>query len=103
MIVLEGGGRVVGLARYGVLWTDVPFLGLIEIEAPYRKKGNSKLLLEFLKQHLRSQGFVALLSSSQTNEPEPQAWHIHVGFKSNGIIENIADEGVGEIVYRLTL
>ncbi len=36
-------------------------------------------------------------------EPEPQAWHIHMGFKSNGIIENIDDEGVGEIVFRIML
>jgi len=46
---------------------------------------------------------VALLSSSQTDEPEPQRWHLHMGFTSNGLIENIADDGVGELVYRLML
>ena len=35
-------------------------------------------------------------------EPEPQAWHRHLGFTSNGIIENIADEGIGEVVFRLS-
>ena len=103
VIVLEVDGDVVGLTRYAVLWTTVPFMGLIEIKTPHQKKGYSRLLLEFLKSHLREQGFVALLSSSQTDEPEPQAWHIHMGFKSNGIIENIADDNVGEIVYLLML
>ena len=103
VIVLEVDARVVGLARYAVLWTTVPFLGLIEIDEAYRKRGGSRLLLEFLKRHLRDQGFIALLSSSQTDEPKPQAWHRHMGFKSNGIIENIADDDVGEIVYRLML
>jgi hypothetical protein len=46
---------------------------------------------------------VALLSSSQTDEPEPQRWHLHMGFSSGGIIENVAADGVGEIVYRLML
>lgn len=103
VVVLEVDGRVVGLARYAVLWTTVPFLGLIEIEAGHRKQGHSRALLEFLTAHLKAQGYVALLSSSQTDEPGPQAWHLHMGFRSNGIIENIADEGVGELVYRLLL
>jgi ribosomal protein S18 acetylase RimI-like enzyme len=103
VIVLEVGGNVVGLARYAVLWTTVPFLGLIEIEEGYRKQGHSRAMLTFLTEHLRAQGYIALLSSSQTNEPEPQAWHLHMGFTSNGLIENIADEGVGELVYRLML
>ena len=103
VIVLELEGRVIGLIRYTVLWTTVPFMGLIEIEAAHRGKGYSRILLSFLKDHLRAQGFVALLSSSQTDEPEPQRWHLHMGFSSNGLIENIMDEGVGELVYRLML
>jgi N-acetylglutamate synthase-like GNAT family acetyltransferase len=103
VIIIELASEIIGLIRYEVLWTTVPFMGLIVIEEDYRNKGYSKLLLEFLKQHLREQGYLALLSSSQTDEPEPQAWHRHMGFKSNGIIENIADDDVGEIVYRMML
>ncbi len=89
--------------RYTVLWTTVPFLGLIEIDAAHRGKGYSRLMLAFLKDHLLEQGYAALLSSSQTDEPEPQRWHLHMGFTSNGLIENIADDGVGEVVYRVLL
>jgi GNAT superfamily N-acetyltransferase len=103
VIVLELASEIIGLIRYEVLWTTVPFMGLIVIEEAYRKKGYSKLLLEFLKHYLREQCYLALLSSSQTDEPEPQAWHRHMGFKSNGIIENIADDDVSEIVYRIIL
>ena len=103
VIVLELASEVIGLIRYEVLWTTVPFMGLIIIEEAHRGKGYSNLLLEFLKQHLREQGYLALLSSSQTDELGPQNWHRHMGFKSNGIIENIADDDVGEIVYRMML
>ena len=102
VVVLELEGRVIGLIRYVVLWTTVPFMGLIEIGAAHRGEGYSRLMLSFLKDHLRAQGYVALLSSSQTDEPEPQRWHLHMGFSSNGLIENI-DDGVGELVYRLML
>lgn len=100
-VAIERGGELVGLARYTVLWTTVPFLELIFIDEAHRGGGLSRRLLGFLKAHLRSEGFVALLSSSQTDESAAQAWHLHMGFRSNGLIENIADEGVGELVYRL--
>jgi GNAT superfamily N-acetyltransferase len=103
VIVLELASEIIGLIRYEVLWTTVPFMGLIFIKEAQRGKGYSTLLLEFLKNHLREGGYLALLSSSQTDELEPQAWHRHVGFKSNGIIENIADDDVGEIVFRMIL
>lgn len=103
VIVLAVDCEVVGLLRYSVLWTTVPFIGLIYIEDKFQKKGYSRKLLEFTRDYLKKCGYVALLSSSQTNEPEPQAWHKHVGFRTNGIIENIDDDDVGEIVYRMLL
>jgi GNAT superfamily N-acetyltransferase len=71
VIVLELASEIIGLIRYELLWTTVPFMSLIVIEESHRGKGYSKLLLEFLKTHLREQGRVALLSSSQTDEPGP--------------------------------
>lgn len=103
VVVLESESQLIGLIRYVVLWSTVPFMEMIIVEAAHRGRGHSQRLLAFLTDHLRQQGFVALLSSSQTDEPTPQAWHKHMGFRSNGIIENIADDDVGEIVYRLML
>ncbi len=103
VIVLEAENQIIGLIRYDLLWSTVPFLSLIFVEENYRGKGYSRQMLEFLKMHLRSEGYVALLSSSQTDEPEAQNWHRHIGFKSNGIIENIADDDVGEVVFRMLL
>jgi len=103
VIVLEIENQIAGLIRYDVLWSTVPFLSLIFVEEAHRGKGYSHKLLEFLKQHLRDEGYVALLSSSQTDEPEAQNWHRHMGFKSNGIIENIADDDIGEVVFRMLL
>lgn len=102
-IVLEIDGELVGLLRYSILWTTVPFIGLIYIKPEFQKQGYSRQMLDFLKDYLKKQGYVALLSSSQTNEPVPQAWHVRMGFSTNGIIENIDDDNVGEIVYRMLL
>lgn len=103
VLVLEEAGAVVGMLHFTVLWATVPFLCQITIAEEHRGRGYSRLMVDALADHLRGQGYVALLSSSQTNEPEPQAWHVHLGFTSNGIIENIEDEGIGEVVFRLLL
>ncbi len=103
VLVLEHEERVIGLLRYELLWTTVPFMSLIEIEAAHRGRGYSRLMLSFLTKYLKAQGYVALFFSSQTDEPEPQRWHLHMGFRSNGIIENVMDEGIGELVYWLEL
>ena len=94
---------VAGHLRFTLLYSTVPFLGMIFVSTEHRRSGVSRLLLSFLEAELKERGYVALLSSSQTDEPEPQRWHVHMGFHTNGIIENIADDNVGEVVYRKTL
>lgn len=101
VLVVEVDGDVVGLTHHTVLWATVPFLSMIVLREDVRGRGLSRLLVDELVRRLTDEGYVALLSSSQTDEPEPQAWHRHLGFTSNGIIENIADEGIGEVVFRL--
>lgn len=75
----------------------------LTVDPTHRGTGISKELLDFLKADLKKRGAPALLSSAQTDDPRGQSWHEHLGFDRNGLTENIADEGVGEVVYRLVL
>ncbi len=102
-IIAEHNIRAIGLIRLEHIWTVVPYMGLIWIEPDFRKRGLSRLLLSFLCDHLRSEGHKTLFSSSQANEPEPQAWHRHVGFVASGRIEGINDDAIDEVMFRLSL
>ncbi len=103
VVVAELGGKLSAHLRFDVLWSTVPFLALINVLPDKRGQGLSRQLLEFLEAELQARRYRALLSSSQTDEPAAQRWHLHMGFHSNGVIENIADEGVGELVFRKLL
>ena len=103
VVVAEFGGEIVGHLRADLIWSTVPFLALIEVRDTHRGRGISRLLLGHLEGSLRDRGYVALLSSSQTDEPEAQRWHVHMGFHTAGIIEHVADDDVGEVVYRKLL
>ncbi len=102
VVVAEWNGKRGGYVRLEYLWSDVPYIALIRVLADYRRQGIGKAMLRFIEAFLRDKGQEALYSSSQADEPEPQAWHRHVGFEECGIIAGIND-GIGEVFFRKRL
>ena len=103
IIVAEGAGKLVGYLRLEYLWSVVPYVALVWVVDNQRQQGIGRAMLRYLENVLRQQGHAALYSSSQANEPEPQAWHRHVGFKECGFVAGINEGGIGEIFFRKDL
>jgi Predicted acetyltransferase, GNAT superfamily len=103
VVVAERGGTPIGYARFEYLWSQVPYLTIIRVIPAQRKKGVARAMLAFLEEHLSGLGHVYLYSSSQADEPEPQAWHRHVGFVECGFLAGINNGGVGEVFFRKPL
>lgn len=99
----EKAGRLVGYLWFEYLWLLVPYIGLIWVVEDQRQQGIGKAMLRYLENVLLEQEHTALYSSSQANEPEPQAWHRHVGFEECGFIAGINEGGVGEVFFRKDL
>ena len=102
VVIAEWNGKRVGYVRLEYLWSIVPYIALIRVLPEYRRQGVGKALLRFIETFLHDTGHDALYSSSQADEPEPQAWHRHVGFEECGFIADI-NEGVGEVFFRKSL
>lgn len=103
LLVAEVAGEPVGYLRLEYIWGFVPYLALIRVRDDVRRQGVGRTMLAHLADHLRMQGEWQLLSSSQADEPQPQAWHRHMGFAECGYIAAINGSGVGEVFFRLTL
>lgn len=101
--VLEVDGQYAGYLRLEFLWSLIPYISLVMILEGYRKRGHSWNLLGFVENYLLERGFTVLYSSSQADEPSPQAWHRHMGFEECGVINGINAGGIGEIFFRKTL
>ena len=101
-VIAKWNGKRVGYVRLEYLWSIVPYVSLIQVLPEYRRQGVGKALLRFIETFLRKAGHEALYSSSQADEPEPQAWHRHVGFVECGFIAGI-NESVGEVFFRKNL
>ena len=102
ILIAERNGKRVGYVRLEYLWSIVPYISLIHVLPDFRQQGIGKALLRFLETFLRDTGHEALYSSSQADEPEPQAWHRYVGFEECGFIAGIND-GAGEVFFRKSL
>jgi N-acetylglutamate synthase-like GNAT family acetyltransferase len=103
ILIAERDGKVIGYLRQEYLWSIAPYIAMIHVLPGYRQQGTGRALLHFLESYLRDGGHAALYSSSQADEPEPQAWHRHMGFEECGIINGINEGGVGEIFFRKQL
>jgi len=103
VVVAEQDGKNVGYARVEFLWSTVPFIALIWVLAPHRRQGVGAAILAHLEGRFRAAGHEALFSSSQADEPEPQAWHRRMGFEDCGVIEGINEGGIGEVFFRKAL
>jgi GNAT superfamily N-acetyltransferase len=100
VFVAEAGGQPVGYLRLEYLWSLVPYVALIWVVPEYRKRGVGRAMIAFIGEFLRQNGHEVVYSSSQVNEPAPQAWHRYVGFEECGVINGINEGGIGEVFFR---
>lgn len=103
IIVAESAGHSVGYLRLEYLWSKIPYISLITVQEEYRHQGIGRAMLAFLETHLKSNGCKMLMSSSQVNEPSPQAWHRAMGFEECGILTGINEGEIGEMFFRKAL
>lgn len=97
------GDEPVGYLRLEYLWSKLPYIELVRVLEPYRRSGVGRALLSYVEAEIAAQGHVALFSSSQADEPEPQAWHRRMGFEECGILTGVNEGGVGEVFFRKVL
>jgi ribosomal protein S18 acetylase RimI-like enzyme len=103
ILVAEVAGERAGYLRLEYLWSSLPYIALIGVVEQHQRQGIGRAMLDFLEAYLRGAGHSVLMSSSQVNEPEPQAWHRHMGFEECGILAGINPGGVGEVFFRKAL
>lgn len=103
VILAEANGKPIGYLRIEYLWLKIPYISLIVVIEGYRRKGVGSAMIKFLEEYLIRNGHKVLYSSSQVNEPEPQAWHRKVGFEECGFVAEINEGGIGEVFFRKSL
>lgn len=96
-------GEPVGYLRLEWLWSTLPYIERIWVRKPHRRAGIGRTLLAHVENDLVGRRHAALYSSSQADEPAPQAWHRRMGFEECGFLAGLNEDGVGEVFFRKAL
>ncbi len=75
----------VGWLRYGLFWDLVPFMNMLYLLEPYRRKGLGRHLVERWEEDMRERGFEYVLTSTQSDE-EGQHFYRRLGYVDSGAL-----------------
>jgi len=77
-------GERAGFLRYSWFWGSIPYMDMILIDESRQRRGIGTRLFEFWETEMRAHGARTLMTSSESSETAPQAWHRRNGFEPCG-------------------
>ena len=87
--ILHLDSQPIGLMRYNLFWDFIPFLTMIYLDEPYRKKGFGAKALKFWEDEMRSLGHPFVMLSTRIDE-SAQGFYRKFGYIDMGslVMEN---------------
>jgi len=83
-LIARVNGERRGFLRFSWFWRAIPYMELIRVAETEQRKGIGTALLRRWESDMRAKGAELLMTSSMSDEPEPQAWHRRNGFVESG-------------------
>ncbi len=83
--VLLSDDKPTGLLRYNLFWDSIPFCTMLFIDSKYQRKGYGRRLMEYWDQDMKNQGYVIVMTSSQSDE-NAQHFYRKLGYKDCGCL-----------------
>jgi GNAT superfamily N-acetyltransferase len=91
VLVAHTDDVLVGLLRFDLMWSAVPFIAQLRVEEKYRRQGVGRALLRAVEERARERGSVAVLSSIALGSDRTAAlgWHTAMGFEGFGVVDGM--------------
>ena len=84
LIIMEDNIPI-GFLRFNLFWDNIPFMNMLWITSPYRKKGYGKTLVQSWERQMLNRGFSIVLTSTQSNEAA-QHFYRKIGYQDAGAL-----------------
>lgn len=101
ILVAESDGVPVGLLRFDLMWSAVPFIAQLRVAEPYRRQGVGQALLRTVEERARECGSIAVLSSIAlgSDRTATLGWHTAMGFEGFGVVDGMFPGEQAEAFY----
>lgn len=83
-LIARRDGVRIGFLRFSWFWGAIPFMDAIHVVPDFPKLGVGRALVRAWEAQMRAAGAEVLMTSSMSDEREPQAWHRRQGFEESG-------------------
>ncbi|MCL2697722.1 MAG: GNAT family N-acetyltransferase [Oscillospiraceae bacterium] len=83
--VLRDDDKLIGVMRYNLFFDFIPFMTLLYLDEPYRRKGYGTKAVLHWENEMRSQGYKMIMTSTQVDE-DAQHFYRKLGYKDMGSI-----------------
>ena len=93
--VAESDDQIVGWARYGLFWDNLPFLNMIHVLDDHRKRGIGSALMDVWERDMADHGFPMVLTSTQSDE-DAQHFYRKLGYVDCGVL--LLPDEAGELI-----
>ena len=99
-VVARTRSEPIGAMRFGLFWSAIPIVELIWVEEDHQREGVGSSLVRWLDDVARSKNCPIILSSSEDGETDAHAFHLGVGFRRAGVLEDMGHfQGVAEVFF----
>ena len=85
VLLIADGSRRCGVLRWGLFWDNTPFLNLICLAEPFRRRGLGSRALAEWEEARRRAGYKLVLTSTLSNE-EAQHFYRRRGYRDCGCL-----------------
>ncbi|MEM6909697.1 MAG: GNAT family N-acetyltransferase [Pseudomonadota bacterium] len=86
-LIAQRSHRPVGFVRWSWFWGKVPYIDMIRVEPSEQRSGLGTRLLNHLQELVRAHGATIVMTSCESDEPEPLEWYLKHGFTRTGEID----------------
>lgn len=83
-LIAESADGPAGVLRFSWFWSAIPYMDMIHVVPERRRQGIGSALVRDWEARMRQARASILMTSSMSDEPEPQAWHRRNGFVPSG-------------------
>ncbi len=85
VLLARSGNDIVACLRWGLFWDELPFVYFLQVLEGHRRQGIGRALTIAWEMQMRSQGHVAALTSTLSDEQGQHFWRA-MGYSDCGVL-----------------
>lgn len=81
--IVEENEKFIGWLRYNLFWDNTPFMNMLYLLEPHRKKGYGKRVVKYWENQMKLNNYECVMTSTASDE-YAQHFYVELGYRAVG-------------------